>query len=108
MALKNAFDGLATESQIERLIAGLESLGEHIAESNEEQPLARDLNDRLRVIVDATSVVLAYNFTSYWCNGQLYAPYYGLGLLGSMDPREQHQASVQGAVDQTIGRWTFT
>jgi hypothetical protein len=112
MALKNAFEGLATESQVERLIAALESLHTDTiarAELSHETPLARDANDRLRV--EATGLVSLNSLTAMQFNtgyANTYPLWYGIGGPNAMDVREDSRYQSVANFQAARSRWVFT
>lgn len=99
--LRNAFDGLATESTLKRLISLLN--------------FARDPQDRMRVIVDggslaATQAVRA-NITYGDSNsGNGYVLWYAtVGSPASTDPRDELRSTTKSLNQQTRNqKWTYT
>lgn len=92
MALRNAFDALATETTLRRLYNSLN--------------FARDALDRMRVVVDGGGIeVRGINFG--WHGGHPF--WYGSGSPNSMDAREVQRAQMRSnAINVRNNRWTFT
>lgn len=100
MALRNAFEEMATEDTLAALVEVLGELKRLLA------PPARDANDRLRVVTDTASTSLAYLYSSYYGHAATYPLWYATGLLNSMDPREvQAQQSVANFNQVRQQRW---
>lgn len=91
MALRNAFEELATETTLRKLVSAV--------------TFARDINQRLRVVVDGTAVTVG---TQYFGSSNVVPVYYSTGAPMSMDAREtQRLASIQaGQISRQ--RWTYS
>lgn len=92
MTLRNAFEGVATDSNIKRLLQQLH--------------FARDSADRLRVIIDQTLSVRVHDVA--WGNNGGTPGYYASGAPMSMDSRETQRFIVRDAVIQNRNRWSVT
>ena len=95
MALRNAFDGIATESGLRR-IANLLTF-------------ARDNQDRVRVIVDNAQQTLLYNRNSGSAlQGGTSETYYGASSWNTVDAREPLKQQMRLNYTQVRNtRWTF-
>jgi hypothetical protein len=95
MALRNAFDGLATESGLRR-IANLLTF-------------ARDTNDRLRVTVDNQVPATVYNRnTSQIVQGSTSSTWYNASSWSDRDGREEMMLQYKQRADFVKkNRWTY-
>ena len=93
MVARNAFENLATDSLLRRLLHAVS--------------FARDSGDRMVVSLGASPTVIP-TFTE-WLNANVYAAMYSSGAPTSMDAREQQRVAARANVQQVRqGRWTFT
>ncbi len=69
---------------------------------------ARDASDRLRVVSDTASTMLAYNYAAYWGNANTYPLWYGTGAPGSIDAREPLSLQSRQAFQVIRNRWTVS
>lgn len=96
MALRNAFEAMATEGT-------LKTIAEFLLSRRE---FARDAGDRVRAVLDSTSAI--YTIGSYWGNANTYPTWYSTGAPTSMDPREQQAAQSQANFNQVRQqRWVI-
>lgn len=95
MALRNAFDGLATESGLRR-IANLLTF-------------ARDNQDRLRVLIDNTVPVIVYNKNSTTgTQGSGSGGWYSNGSWSDREGREELMLQYKQRADFVKrNRWTY-
>lgn len=95
MALRNAFDGMATETTLRRLYNSLN--------------YARDAFDRLRVIPEGGYISDSGIVAMMWGNRDTYPTWYGRGAPTSMDAREQQRAQMKSNFNNVrMNRWTIT
>ncbi len=108
MVVRNVFDLIATEGAVNKVTAAIEALHQWQLDRAkiEQTPFARDSVDRMRVIIDGTSVLGATSI--YWGNQSVTPTYYGTGSPAAMDAREQQQLASMSAFEQSRGRWTIT
>lgn len=98
MTLRNAFEDMATERTLRLLLAAAN--------------YARDINDRMRVVVDGTVTTSTTITTGPYLNGSSAVGTYRLwndpNAVFSVDQREtQRQASLQyGEIQRQ--RWTYS
>lgn len=92
MTLRNAFDGLTTDAMLRRVLNAVS--------------FARDINDRLRVVVDS-GTISGLNQINWGAN--LATPtWYSTGAPNSMDMREMQKAAMKNNVMMARQRWTIT
>lgn len=100
MALRNAFEEMATEGTLAELVQVLGELKRQLAG---DRPMARDANDRLRVVTDTAS---ALNAALYWGNSNTAPTWYSTGAPTALDAREvQAQQSVANFNQVRQQRW---
>jgi len=93
MALRNAFENVATEGTLRRILQLVN--------------FARDANDRMRVVVDSGTISGLNQINWGANNGQ--PSYYSTGAPNSMDMRDMYRQAMRTNVIQTRqNRWTFT
>lgn len=91
MVVRNAFDGVATNSWQRRLAALL--------------TFPRDSSQRQIVTVTGQSNLGGIQ----WANGGAYANYYAFGAPNSVDAREQQKAATRAQIQQVrTARWSVT
>lgn len=93
MALRNAFEGLLTE-RTGRLI---------LAATN----YARDINDRMRVVVDSGSVTVNQQYMNASSTAGTYRAWNDVNAVYVLDQREQHRQNSLVAGEQSRSRWTW-
>lgn len=103
MTLRNAFEGLGTESTLKRILKAVSFI--------------KDPNGRMRVVIDNTStspVVVAQSGATagvvnavLWANAGVAAGWYTQGGPNSVDAREQLRYQMRGVYEQRRSRWTF-
>lgn len=97
MALRNAFDGIATEGGLRKIASLLN--------------FARDVNDRLRVVVDSGTInnAVVYNRgTSTWLANDVSASYQSGNSWNAIDAREPLKMSHTSRADFVKrNRWTY-
>jgi hypothetical protein len=94
MGLKNAFEEIATE-RTARLI---------LAATN----YARDINDRMRVVVDSGSITVNQQYMNGSSTAGTYRVWNDVNAIFTMDPREvQRQASlINGEIARQ--KWSYS
>lgn len=102
MALRNAFEGLATASKQDGIISLLRALVRSTS-------YARNANDEMRVVgsVAVTTTSFITNAVQ-WGNANAYPTWYGTGSGNSVDTREQQMMLSHVAVSNAMQRWTVT
>lgn len=121
MALRNAFEDMATEATQQELVALLTQLltqaltqaqgavntqHQHDMYPNRALQYARTPQDQMRVVVDTG---YAYNYGTYMWAASVYTPYYATGAPNSMDQRhQQSEASMQNFNIVRTQRWIIT
>lgn len=98
MALRNAFEAMATESTLKRLETTLTNLFRNLT-------LAKTSNDVLRVVIDSGANDIA---AVRWGANNSWPTYYSTGAGSSMDLREQQrEASVANFNAVRSQRWSL-
>jgi len=103
MTLRNAFDGLATEGTLGKIIAILQGLQRNTN-------YARDVQDRLRVTVDNSvnaSVSNGANNSATMQGGGLNPLHWGTNSWNLADDRWEFGNALNGVFNSTRNRWTF-
>lgn len=93
MALRNAFEGLATESLLRRLL--------------EQVRFAKDSSDRMRVTLDGAPQVTVWGGNANSTFGTGVAPY-SASSWNVMDARADFQELSQQTFQITRNRWSIT
>lgn len=95
MSLKNAFDGLATEGTLKRLISML--------------GFARDGQDRLRIIVEGTATTALYaRNTTTNMSGSDSQIHYSSSTWNAIDARDPYRMQMTQRSDFIkTNRWTY-
>lgn len=83
MALRNAFEAMATEATLAKAARSLNNLVRNLN-------FAKTSSDQLRVVVDSGG---SMSTSLYWMSGNTWQSYYGSGAPASMDAREQQAAA---------------
>ena len=89
MVLRNAFEDMATEATLASLVTALENLHRELDRQSQSVPpralqYARDVEDRMRVRVDATAATPVF---AYWGNANTNPTWYSTGAGTSIDQR---------------------
>lgn len=93
MALRNAFDGLATEGMLRRILQAVN--------------FARDSNDRL--IINMATGTIANIDSIDWGNNNAYPTYYGTGAANSVDMRDVLRQEMRAnAIQARQHRWVIS
>lgn len=96
MALRNAFDGVASERTLKRILQAVN--------------FARDPQDRMRVVTDGSSSLSVSGSTVnlyLGFNGATPLYYAATGSPTSVDAREQLAAAAHANFNANRARWTF-
>lgn len=93
MALRNAFEGIATEGTLRRLLDQLR--------------FAKDSSDRMRVVVDSAPQVTVWGGNSSSAVGNNTGAY-SSSSWNAMDARAEMQEASQQTFYMTRNRWSIT
>lgn len=91
MTLRNAFEDVATDALLRRLLNNVN--------------FAKDINDRMRVIVDNTLSLYQYRANSTTAN--TYRNWYDPNAINMVEDREQLQMQYKGDAKRSRERWTY-
>lgn len=92
MTLRNAFEEMATEGTLRRILDNLR--------------FARDINDRIQVVVSSGATDIT---AIRWGSNNSQATWYSTGAGSSMDQREnQRQLARANMLTARHSRWTIT
>lgn len=92
MGLRNAFEEVATDSLLRRLLNNIN--------------FAKDINDRLRVIIDNNPMMVLYKGNS--STAGTYRNWYDPNALFVTDDREHLQMQYKSDAKRSRERWTYT
>ena len=105
MALRNAFEEMATESTLDKLYEVLDRLA-HELETPRNIPYAKTIADSMRVMVDSGALI--YNHTTYFGHQNGPGAWYSTGSPTSLDGRQaQADASNANVLAVRQQRWVL-
>ncbi|SMB85752.1 hypothetical protein [Deinococcus hopiensis] len=114
MALRNAFDGVATETTLAALnnkaatddtLQQLSSIFQRLVDVlTPQRPYARTVQDAMNVNI----VGGGHTVAQYWGASNVYPLYYGTGSPNSVDAREEWRELSMQTAQAARNRWTIT